>query len=282
MTRAKYEQMISESPLFGLDRETEYTAFKRESYRMIEYLYCYLLSINEKEYEPYGCEIYETATRCISNFDGRKGEFLHYFNAAWRKEYSHILRRKAEDEMYRGLRVVEEDRRAVRRYVRYAGMLGGTADSGELYRKISEAMGLPVERVIELAGLNSINVCGDSYTDSEGEERSLWDQLQGSETAESDIEYREAVELILTRIEGAFATLQERQKAIVSDMITARICRYLPEDAYERFSFISKAVMEKWSRESYVPTQSEIAEKYGRKEASVSRTFREFTEKIKR
>ena len=48
--KQKYENLISESPLFLLDREREYAAFKRESYRMIELLYCYLLSINQYEY----------------------------------------------------------------------------------------------------------------------------------------------------------------------------------------------------------------------------------------
>ena len=67
--KRKYEMLISESPLFSLNREKEHVAFKRESYRMVELLYCYLLSINQYEYEPYGCEITEVAIRCISNFD---------------------------------------------------------------------------------------------------------------------------------------------------------------------------------------------------------------------
>ena len=49
-----YEALIQESPLFSLDKETEYSAYKRESYKMIEYLYCYLMAVNQKDYEPYG------------------------------------------------------------------------------------------------------------------------------------------------------------------------------------------------------------------------------------
>ena len=77
-----FEQRIEESPLFSLDKQTEYVAFKKEFYRMLEYLYCYLMATNEKEYEPYGCEITEVATRCINNFDATRGLFLHYFNSA--------------------------------------------------------------------------------------------------------------------------------------------------------------------------------------------------------
>lgn len=280
--KKKYEQLILESPLFSLDRETEYTAFKRESYRMVEYLYCYLLSINEIEYEPYGCEITEVATRCISNFDVSKGVFLHYFNAAWKQEYSHILSKQIEDAKYRGIRVTEEDRRAVRKYIKLSERLGEQVDLNELYKKLSEAMGLPIDRIIELAKLSGITVCGDSYTREEGEEQSLWEQISGGEDIGLDIETEEEMELILTRIEHAFCSLQERQKSIVSDMITARICSFLTESVRGKFSFISEAVMEEWSRDGSVPTQREIAGKDGRNEASVSRTFKDFLKKIKR
>lgn len=77
--KEKYERLIAESPLFKLDKGTQYTAFRREAYKMVEYLYCYLLAINEQKNEPYGCEITEVATRCINNFSSDKGDFLHYF-----------------------------------------------------------------------------------------------------------------------------------------------------------------------------------------------------------
>lgn len=280
--KKKYEQLILGSSLFSLDREAEYTAFKRESYRMVEYLYCYLLSINEKEYEPYGCEITEVATRCISNFDAGKGVFLHYFNAAWKQEYSHILGSQIEDTKFRGIRVTEEDRRAVRKYIKLAEQLGEQVDPKELNQKLSEAMGLPVDQIVELAKLSGINICGDSHADEEGQEQSLWDRIPGSQDIGVEIEAEEEIERILTRIEDAFCSLQKRQKSIVSDMITARICSFLTESARGKFSFISEAVMEEWSRDGSVPAQQDIARKYGRNAASVSRTFKNFLEKIER
>ena len=70
--KGKYESLIMNSPLFDIDKEQETTAYKRESYKMAEYLYCYLLAINERDYEPYGSEIMDVATRCINNFDSSK------------------------------------------------------------------------------------------------------------------------------------------------------------------------------------------------------------------
>lgn len=280
--KKKYEQMILESPLFSLDKEIEYTAFKRESYRMIEYLYCYLLSINEKEYEPYGCEITEVATRCINKFDGSKGKFLHYFNSAWKQECSHILGEKIREDKYRGIRLAEEDRRAVQTYIRLADQLGLDCDSESMYKKLSEAMELPVERVIELAQLNSLTVCGDRYTSEDGNQQSLWAQLPGNASASQRMATAEEIEAILERVETVFSALQTRQRPIVSDMITIRICSFLSETRTGRFSFVSASVMGQWIQHGTVPTQRNIAKKYGRDEASISRTWKDFLEKLKK
>lgn len=280
--KKKYEQLILESPLFSLDKETEYSAFKRESYRMVEYLYCYLLSINEKEFEPYGCEITEVAIRCISNYDGGKGVFLHYFNSAWKRERSHILGEKVQKNKYRGIRITEEDRRAVQKYIRFADQLGMDCNSEKMYKKLSEAMELTVERVIELAQLNNLNVCGDSYINADGNEQSIWDQLPGSTSVTQRIEAAEEVGAILERIEKVFSSLQARQQPIVSDMITIKICSFLTETQGGKFSFVSAAVMEEWIKCGTLPTQRDISKKYGRDEASISRTLKDFLNKLKK
>ena len=105
--KSKYEILIKESSLFEIDKESSPTAHARESYKMVEYLYCYLLAINTSAYEPYGSEIMEVATRCIKNFDASKGTFLAYFMAAWRQEYSHIEGDKIIDEKFHGMILAE-------------------------------------------------------------------------------------------------------------------------------------------------------------------------------
>lgn len=279
--KQKCENLISKSPLFSLDREKEYAAFKRESYRMIELLYCYLLSINQYEYEPYGCEITEVAIRCISNYDDTKGVFLHYFNSAWKQEYSHIMGKKLEEEKYRGLRITEEDRRAVRKYIKLARQMSSGCSLDQLYKKLSMAIGLPSERIVELAQLQSVTVGSDTYIGDDGEEQSLWDQVCGDENISQGIEMAENIEELLSRLENAYGSLQERQKPIVSDMITARICAFLTEEEAGRFTFISDSVLEKYRMDGIIPTQRDIAKKYGRDEASISRTVNTFLKKLK-
>ena len=87
----KYEKLIDSSSLFTLDKEKEQTAYKREAFKMVEYLYCYLMSINKSKYEPYGVEIVDTAKRCIKNYNSETGRFLNYFASAWKQTYGHIV-----------------------------------------------------------------------------------------------------------------------------------------------------------------------------------------------
>lgn len=46
--KGKYERLIEESVLFYIDKNTQKSLYKRESLKLVEHLYCYLLSVNEK------------------------------------------------------------------------------------------------------------------------------------------------------------------------------------------------------------------------------------------
>ena len=46
--KEKYEALILQSQLFAIDKEASPTLYEREKYRMKEYLYCYLMALNEK------------------------------------------------------------------------------------------------------------------------------------------------------------------------------------------------------------------------------------------
>lgn len=280
--RKKYEDLISASPLFSLNGATETAAYKREFYKMTEYLYCYLLSINEREYEPYGCEIMETAVRCIHGFDSEKGVFLHYFRGAWKKEYRRILAGQASDQKFRGMKITEDDRRNIRKYLNLAGMSGAASDSGEVYRKIAQAMDIPVEKVREIAQMSEVTVSGGTAMD-DGEEVDIWERISDGASFEQELIAEDQALELLCGIEAAFSGLQNRQKAVVSDVLTSRLYAVLPDlrRAAGRFGFISRDVLNACAETGAVPTQHSIAQKYGRDEASVSRTVNGFLKKAK-
>ena len=280
--KEKYEKLINESCLFELDGETQYTAFKREAYKMVEYLYCYLLAVNEQKYEEYGCEITEVATRCLSNYSKDKGDFLHYFNASWKLEYQHIMGKQALTEKFHGIRITEEEKRAVRKYMHLTANMDAGLPVETLYSKLSSAMGISVEKVRELAQIARVQVSSDSYVNDDGENRSIWDQLAGDSTADTPIYEKETIDGIFLAIERAFQELQQRQRPMLSDMITIRLCAQISEKQSRQYSFISKEIMDAWTTTGSLPSQRDIAKKYERDETSVSRSVKDFINKLRK
>ena len=279
--KADYERLITESKLFSLNKETESVAFRKESYKMVEYLYCYLLAQNEKKYEPFGCEIAEVAVRCINNYDETKGVFLHYFNAAWKLEYSHLCGNQAVDDRLHGVKITESEKRAIKKYLRYEASLGKDLSRRELCEAIAEILDQPIEVVAEIAELVEYRMVDNEIMDDDGGRTSLFDQLSDGHLVEENLFTSARVEEILTAVESAFLSLQQRQMPIISDMMTIRLASIIVETGVDTssYSFISKEVLSQYSK-NRLPSQRTIAEKYGKNEASISRTVKEFIKKL--
>ena len=282
--KAKYESLIINSPLFSFDKEREAAAYKRELYKMVEYLYCYLMAINEREYEPFGSEIMEVAIRCIKNFDATKGIFLYYFNSAWKQEFSRIRREKVNDERFRGIRITEGEKRSVHKYMKLAEKIGSRTSQSVLFQKVSEAMNISVKKVELLATLSSSVIITKSIAVNEnGEEIDIWDKLSEGTSIEQQFDMADSVKELLRDIENVFVGLQDRQKAIVSDMLTVRMWPIMEEMllSRKRYRFISKEIVIMYESTGVMPTQRQIADKYDRDETSVSRLMKNFLKKLK-
>lgn len=277
--KKKYEEMISASPLFSLDRSS--AAFRRERYRMIENLYGYLMAVNAEAYESYGCEIMEISSRCIQNFDSEKGVFLHYFNSAWKQEYRRIRGDDAVDERLHGVRVTEAEKRTLKNYLRYEASLGKDLSQRETYEAIAGLMEKPLETIIEIAGLVDYRAVDNELTDSEGEGTSLFDYISDGYLVEDGLILRDKVAEILAAIEDVFLSLQLRQRPIISDMMTIRIAPVIAESGIDisGYSFVNEEILRQ-AVVNRLPSQRAIAEKYGKNEASISRTVKEFIKKL--
>ncbi len=277
--RKEYEEKIKTSPLFTLDKDTESSAYKRESMNMAGNLYGYLCAGN-RVYEPAGEEITLLAIRCIENYDATKGEFLHYFNAAWKLEYSRIRRDQREEERLRGMYVTEKLRRTAR-CVKILKQGSPNYGTEEFYDTVSEAIGCTEEEYREAEEFISTTVYSDTYTNEEGEEQSRWDMIPSRKNFVDELASKGDVEEILRTIQEEYNHLQERQKGIVSDVMTKEVCPAVDCEKILHYSFVNKSMVQSWLKGGKLPTQREIAEKYGRNEASVSRTMNKFHEKVK-
>ena len=280
--KIKYEKLIAESPLFELDKIKQNTAYRAETYRMKEYLFQYLMAINTEKYGGCGLEITEVSTRCIQNFDGEKGEFLHYFNAAWKKEFSRIVMKKSEEDKFHGMYFSEEQRRSLRRFLRFVKTRGIEIDSPDYINKIAALMGLSKEEIMEVVKLYSVTIVSDSGSNEDGEEFNVIDLFKSTDSAEESMIQSEKCIEILKCIDNVYYSLQERQRTMFSDVFTIKLCELLVgmDISVEDINFINKDIIDEYKKTGVVVSQRDLAKKYGRDEASISRSIKDFIKKL--
>lgn len=280
--KEKYEKLIYETPLFSIDKDKQSVLYRKESLKLVEYLYCYLLAINKEKYEPYGCEIVDVATRCINGYD-KSGDFIHYFNVAWSREYSHICGNEIINNKFQGMKLSDQERRDIKKYMRIVSRCNPNMTQEERLIKVSELMELPLERIKQISETADTRIVSEVAHNSEGEEISLFDQVEEEFSTETYFDNLASLTELLDQIEAAYLKVQERQKPIISDMLTIKIGLDIweIEKLAKKYEFISVEISENIKHTGNVPTQRDIAEKYGKNEASISRTMKEFFKKVR-
>lgn len=281
----EYEKLISTSPLFSLDKEKQRIAYKREALKMVEYLYCYLMAINAVKYEAFSVEIVDTAKRCIENYNPEAGHFINYFSAAWKQTYGHLVGKELVKDTFGGMHFTEEEARNFRKYMRLAQTKGFNTESSEFDERVADAMGITIAEVNSLRSMINCKPTSGRYINDEGEEYSFIDQLDSGVYADSDILHFETAKEFLDLIEITFNQLQERQKPMLAMLITSKIALLANEDDkllnfIRKKTFFDGEVFEESLKRGEQIQAKEIAKRFGVVEASASRTWKSFKEKI--
>ncbi len=282
----EYEKLIDSSSLFTLDKEKERTAYKREALKMVEYLYCYLMAINKSKYEPYGVEIVDTAKRCIKNYNLESGRFLNYFKSAWKKTYGHVIGNELIKETYKGIHFTDGEERNLKKYMKLAHTMGINTDSPEFDERVAEAMGISVNEVDVLRKMIYVKPTSDSYTNDEGKEFSIIDRIDCGEYTGEELVHLENSKEFLDLLELVYDQLQARQKPMIAMLITTKIAVLINEDtriyeyAKQKAYYDEDIFIESLRRGEQIPAK-EIAGKCGVLEASASRSWKTFKDKIK-
>lgn len=281
-SRIDYETLIRNSILFSLDRNTQATAFRREALKMVEYLYLYLNSISSERYKEFGLEITETANRCIKNYVPETGDFLNYFNAAIAKEYRKALAQQQLAEHHGGIHIPEDDLRLIRKYIRFAETKGSYEFDDTTIAAIASATGITKEKIIDCITLYQDSyVTSDTYTADDGSEGSLFDLITSNQNNETDILEIEDAKDFLEHINEIFKTRQERQKPLLSKLLTAKIAIRLSEDERlleqgRHMAFFDEEIYAMSCNLDIPITAREIGSSLGVSEQSVSRTYKVF------
>ena len=249
---------------------------------MVEYLYLYLTSINEDKYSEYGLEITQTAHRCIKNYTSEAGDFLNYFNAAMAKEYRKAYAIKHQAEQHGGVHIPEQDQRIIRKILKMAESQGTYDFDDNFICKISEVTGINEKQVKEyIVSYQNSFVVNDTYTNDDGEEGSLFDYIPATDGADNELLEIESATELLEKIDIIFSKRQERQKPLLSKLLTAKIIKQLIDypDLFvvaKKTAFFNNEIYEQTLKHGNPPTAKEIGESSGLSEQSVSRSYKVF------
>ena len=279
----KYEKLIDDSVLFDINKDREPSKHQRESSQMVKYLYCYLMAINASKYEKYALEIVETAGVCIKNYDKTKGRFLNYFNKVWRQAYVNAASNDLIEDNYSGRKFSERQKRLYKKYKNYCNIMGICPNSDMKDADAAEALGITIAELKELKYMDaskSFSLDAQYETDDSDMEP----QCASKENFVKDMMQKEGIKMFVDHIDSVYSGLQNRQKPMMSTLITSALALEIQDDEllelFKTKSCFDPAVYTECYQKERPLQNKEIAERFGVEEASVSRSWKRFKEKL--
>ena len=290
-TREEYENLINNSPLFEIDKESSPALYKTERYNFLTVLtdYYRLYIYPNKPLDSYSMTLMETAIECIKYYNKSKGEFLHLFNSSMKRDLHIAKAKEIIEEKRQGIRVSSEDDKLIRKIIAFANSKSLDIYHVAVQEKISMALGIALSRLQELLRINDDAVAVSStVTNEDGDEIELFDlQASHEKTAEDKMADESAFISLVEKIDDAFSSVQERQKKLLSMLLTVEIIKACDEDldkarqSLEDKDIYNAEVFDYYNKNGALPTAKQIGVLCGVSEQSLSRTYKNFKEKLK-
>lgn len=290
-TREEYENLINNSPLFEIDKESSPALYKSERYNFLTLLtdYYRLYIYPNKSLDSYSMTLMETAMECIKYYDKDKGAFLHLFNSSMKRDLHIAKAKEIIDEKRQGIRVANEDDKLIRKIIALANSKGLDIYDRSVQEKISKALNLEPSRLQELLLINDDAVAVSStVTNEDGDEVELFDlQSSHEKTAEDKMADESAFITLVAKMNDVFTTVQDRQKKLLSMLLTVEIIKACDEDLDKAKNVLAgkelfnEEVLDYYKKHGELPTAKQIGENLGVSEQSLSRTYKNFKEKLK-
>ena len=290
-TREEYENLINNSPLFEIDKESSPALYKSERYNFLTLLtdYYRLYIYPNKSLDSYSMTLMETAMECIKYYDKNKGEFLHLFNSSMKRDLHIAKAKEIIEEKRQGIRVSNEDDKLIRKIIALANSKGLDIYDMTVQQKISKVLNMELSRLQELLRINDDAVAVSStVTNDDGDEVELFDlQSSHEKTAEAKLADESAFITLVERIDDVFTTVQDRQKKFLSMLLTVEIIKACDEDLDKAKNVLTgkelfnKEVFDYYKKHGELPTAKQIGLLCGVSEQRLSRTYKNFKEKLK-
>lgn len=289
-TKEQYEEQINSAFVFSIDRSKDSELWKTEARKLLVLTIDYFKDciMRKETFENYAVELFESIQQSIRSFSPDKGTFLHYVNVAVKHRIDQKKLADTLDQQRQGMSVSAKDNQLIRKMLSFARSKGYNVNDRETQERIAAQFNVPVSQVRFCVEQSQIKVINETISDEEGEESSIFDKIASADpNAEQSMEDKEKQFDLIRRIDVAFRACQDRQKPLLSRLLTAKLIPAidLNDDALlelETVSFIDKPLMKEYLSGVRMPTARQIAEEYGTLEQSVSRTYKTFLEKVPR
>lgn len=291
-TREEFENLINNSPLFDVDKENNPKVYETEKYALFtmitDYYRAYIMPY--KPLEDYSFTLIEVAAECIKYYDKSKGEFLHLFNKAMKRDLGIAKAKKIIETHRQGIRLSTYEERMIRKVVAFAKSKNLDIYDSEVQARIGLALGICAGEVAKLIRINDNAVAvASTVTNDDGDEIELFDlQADKADTPEEAIVSKDGLKELVAQIDKVFQTVQERQKKLLSLLLTVEILKAFEYDIKETVkllnghNFFNAEIIEWCDKHGDIPTAKQIGEQCGVSEQSLSRTYKNFKEKLKR
>lgn len=274
-------ELIDNSEIFELSRESNLSKYRILEYELIENLYEYAQFLNSNRYQDMGLEIVETATDCLRSYDKNRGLFTHYFLTSLSRRVNKEQAIRNAIETRGGIVVPEKVQKQITDIQLIAGTLGRDIEDEAVIEAAAKYLDVPTARVRKLMWLNAqCAVVHDSETeDAVGVLNLISDDF----VLEDYVFEKTSLVEIFNAIDICFSRCRRSQQEVVSQLLTLRLLS-CPQDIIQlavNRSFFDSTLYQNYINTGYIPTARDISSKLNKDEASTSRTFSTFGKKLK-
>ena len=274
-------ELIDNSEIFELSRESNPSKYRILEYELIENLYEYAQFLNSNRYQDMGLEIVETATDCLRSYDKNRGLFTHYFLTSLSRRVNKEQAIRNAIETRGGIVVPEKVQKQITDIQLIAGTLGRDIEDEAVIEAAAKYLDVPTARVRKLMWLNAqCAVVHDSETeDAVGVLNLISDDF----VLEDYVFEKTSIVEIFNAIDICFSRCRRSQQEVVSQLLTLRLLS-CPQDIIQlavNRSFFDSTLYQNYINTGYIPTARDISSKLNKDEASTSRTFSTFGKKLK-
>lgn len=260
-----------------------------------------LLCFKEKDVRNAGLEIFHCVKRSISNYNEKEGNsYIALLYKYLETEIGH-KKEKAEVKKFR-MCTKNQYSRAVQ-LINMAKKLGKNPNNQKVQEWLAKQAGYTLEEVRDLvtkyyqSQIVKEQLQGNDDDDDEDKVLSVFETeavhnnyLNPEESVINYFDNKDNTKKRLKVIEKTFENCQERQKVYLSSFITLRILHdmekvFLPDliiELLKNRNFLDKDLLESFVNQEELPTQAELAARFGKDEGYVSNRISDFFEKAKK